>query len=339
MTVKTLTNQIKPINRRMKMKRSTIIYAMAALALTACSNDENLDNLNGPVEIRLTSGLEVQTRATHGLDDKLKNGEKVHVWVDDAKSSSELYLNNTLTADNNGTLTGGTTMYFPETGNAVDIYAIHGNLTANADLTDFWGTEQSHTVAENQKSDVNGYAQSDLVYAKSEDVARNGNPTTVNLTFEHLLSKVEVVLVQGEGSPSIANMEILNTQLEAKFTPSKTENFAVKASEASNPSNPIVIDTDLTSETDAEGTDESKKKLNEAIIVPQALTAGTEFIRVTTTAGGTLVYKIPDGGKTFDKGKKYRYTVTANLTGLEVTATITPWTPETGDDNGVAEME
>lgn len=320
------------------MKRSVIIYAIAALALTACSNDENLDNLNSPVELRLTSDLEVQTRATHGLDDKLKNGEKVHVWVDDAGNSKELYPNNTLTADNNGTLTGGTTMYFPETGNAVDIYAIHGNFAADAGFTNFWATEQTHTVAQDQKGSGDGYAHSDLVYAKSANVARNGNPTTVNLTFEHLLSKVEVVLVQGEGSPSIAKVEILNTQLEAKFTPSKTENFTITSSGALD-QNPIVIDTGLTSKTDAEGTDESKKTLNEAIIVPQTLTAGTEFIRITTTTGGVLVYKIPDGGKTFDKGKKYRYTVTANLTELEVTATITPWTSETGDDNGVAEME
>lgn len=323
----------------MKMKQSAIIYAMAALALTACSNDENLDNLNGPVELRLTNGLEVQTRATHGLDDKLKNGENVHVWMDDAGNSSELYTNNTLTAGDNGTLTGGTIMYFPETGNAVDIYAIHGNFAADADFTNFWGTEQSHTVAQDQKSSSSGYAKSDLVYANSANVARSGNPTTANLTFEHLLSKVEVVLVRGEGSPSIAKVEILNTQLEAKFTPSKTENFTITSSGVLDQSNPIDIDTDLTSKTNANGTDESKKQLNEAIIVPQTLTAGTEFIRVTTTTGGVLVYKIPAGGKTFDKGKKYRYTVTANLTELEVTATITPWTPETGDDNGVAEME
>ncbi len=315
------------------MKRSVIIYAMAALAMTACSNDENLDNPNGPVELRLTSGLEVQTRATHNLDDKLKNGEKVHVWVDDAGNSKELYPNNTLTADNNGTLTGGTTMYFPETGNAVDIYAIHGNFAADAGFTNFWATEQTHTIAQDQKSSGDGYAKSDLVYAKHTNVARTKQ--AVNLEFRHLLSKIEVVLVQGEGKPVIDKVEILNTKLDAKFTPSKTDDFTLTTS---GESNPIVIDTDLTSKTDAAGTDESKKKLNETIIVPQTLAKGTPFIRVTTAEGGELVYRLPEN-KTFDPAKKYRYTVTANLTELEVTATITPWTPETGDDNGVAEME
>lgn len=316
----------------MKMKQSAIIYAMVALALTACSNDENLDNLNGPVELRLTSGLEVQTRATHNLDTQLKNGEKVHVWVDDATTDENLYVNNTLTADGGGSFTGGQPMYFPSTGNGVDIYAIHGNF--GADFTDFWSAEQTHTIAQDQKSSGDGYAKSDLVYAKHTNVARTKQ--AVNLEFRHLLSKIEVVLVQGEGKPTIEKVEILNTKLDAKFTPSKTDDFTLTAS---GESNPIVIDTDLTSKTDAAGTDESKKKLNETIIVPQYLTNGTPFIRVTTTEGGELIYRLPEN-KTFDPAKKYRYTVIANLTELKVvSAKITDWTKETGDDNGTAEME
>lgn len=319
--------------------KNYILLAAAALMLGACGNDENLDNPNGPVELRLTSGLEVQTRNSHNLDQLLKNGEPVHVWVDDATTDKELHPNNVLTAGDQGALTGGAPMYFPETGNKVDIYAIHGNWESTA-LTDFWGTEQTHSVEKDQRTgqETDGYAKSDLVYAKSTDVSRNGNPTTVNLIFTHLLSKVEVVLVRGEGYPNINKVEILNTKLDAKFTPDKTkENITVTVS-GTEGENPIEIDKDLTSSKNAAGDDESKKKLNEAIIVPQTLAQGTPFIRVTTNEGGELIYKLKEG-TTFDPATKYRYTVTANLTGLEVTATITPWTPETGDDNGTAEME
>ena len=312
--------------------KNYIFFAAAALMLGACSNDENLDNLNGPVELRLTSGLEVQTRATHNLDTQLKNGEKVHVWVDDATTDENLYVNNTLTADGGGSFTGGQPMYFPSTGNGVDIYAIHGNF--GADFTDFWSAGQTHTVAQDQKSSGDGYAKSDLVYAKHINVARTKQ--AVNLEFRHLLSKIEVVLVQGEGKPAIDKVEILNTKLDAKFTPSKTDDFTLAAS---GEGNPIVIDTDLTTKTDAAGTDESKKKLNEAIIVPQDLTNGTPFIRVATAEGGELIYRLPEN-KTFDSAKKYRFTVTANLTELKVvSAEITDWTKETGDENGTAEME
>lgn len=307
--------------------------------LAACSNDENLDNPNGPVELRLTSGLEVQTRNSHNLDTQLKSGEEVHVWVDDATTDEELHPNNVLTAGDGGVLTDGTPMYFPETGNKVDIYAIHGNWESTA-LTDFWNKEQTHSVEKDQRTGqgTDGYAKSDLVYARTMDASRAGNPTTVNLTFTHLLSKVEVVLVQGEGYPNINKVEILNTKLDAKFTPAKAEENITVTVSGTEGENPIEIDKDLTSKTNAAGNDESKKNLNEAIIVPQNLAEGTPFIRVTTNEGGALIYKLKKE-TTFAAATKYRYTVTANLTGLEVTATITPWTPETGDDNGTAEME
>ena len=310
--------------------KNYILLTAAALMLGACSNDENLDNPNGPVELRLTSGLEVQTRAAHGLNTQLKNGEEVHVWVDDATTDQKLYTNNILAAGDQGVLTGGITMYFPETGNNVDIYAIHGNWGSTA-LTGFWGTEQTHSVAQDQRTEqtTDGYAKSDLVYAKSQDVKRGQNPTTVNLTFTHLLSKVEVVLVPGKGYPNINKVEILNTKLEAKFTPNRESETTLNA---------IEIDKDLTSSKNAAGDDESKKNLNEAVIVPQTLAKGTPFIRVTTNEGGELIYRLKEE-TTFALATKYRYTITANLTGLEVTATITPWDQKTGDDNGTAEMQ
>lgn len=310
------------------------------IALAGCSNDENLDT-NAPVELRLTSNLDVQPRATHNLDTQLKYGEQVHVWVDDSITDGSLYANNTLTADDNGALTGGDLMYFPETGNGVDIYAIHGNFAQDADFTNFWGTEQTHSVEQDQRTgqDTDGYAQSDLVYAKSADVSRSGNPTTVNLTFAHLLSKVEVVLVRGAGYPNISKVEILNTKLDAKFTPNKESGITATADGTIDGTtlNAIEIDKDLTSKSNATGTDESKKNLNEAVIVPQTLAQGTAFIRITV-GDGELIYRLKEE-TTFAPATKYRYTITANLTALEVTATITPWTPETGDDSGVAEME
>lgn len=309
-----------------------LFFAAAALALASCSNDGNMpDNANDPVEIRLTSGLQVQSRATHNLDTQLKNGEKVYVWVDDAGSgvtSPELYAKNELTADGSGNLSGGTAMYFPSTGNAVNIYAIHGNLT---DYTTFWGTQQTHTVATDQTSGdgKTGYATSDLVYCKKDNVARTSQ--AVNLQFSHLLSKMEVVLVQGNGAPNISKVEILNTKLQATFTPDKTNGCPVTAAGeiADDTQNAITIDNGTTASADSES-----PTLNEAIIVPQTIAKDTQLFRITTDNGGTLYYKVPDGGVTFDGSKRYRYTITAKLTGLTVTCTISDWTagePVSGD--------
>lgn len=322
-----------------------ILFAAVAIALAACSNDGLPDDApNAPVEIRLTGGLEVQTRTSHNLDTQLKNGEQVHVWVDDAGNvaDKELYKDRELTAGESGALTGET-MYFPQTGNAVNIYAIHGNFGEATDWSEggFWATEITHTVAQNQKTQqpTDGYAKSDLVYAKVNNVTRTKN--TVPLTFSHLLSKIEVVLVKGDGRPDISKVEILNTKLEAVFTPDKENSFSVKAEgDIDESGNPIEIDTHQTDAKTAANTDSDEgKELNEAVIVPQELTQNTPFIRVTTAEGGTLIYRLPED-KTFDPAKKYRFTVTANLTELKVvSAKITDWTKEIGDDDGTAEME
>lgn len=320
-----------------------ILFAAAAIALAACSNDGLPgDDPNAPVEIRLTGGLEVQTRTSHNLDTQLKNGEQVHVWVDNAGNvaNKELYKDRELTAGESGALTGET-MYFPQTGNAVDIYAIHGNFDAYEDWSSggFWEEVILHWIEQDQKSTTDGYAKSDLVYAKSPNVART--KSAVNLPFSHMLSKIEVVLVQGAGSPEIAKMEILNTKIVAKFTPDKANGFSVKAEDnVGEIGNPIEIDTHQTDAKTAANTDSDEgKELNEAVIVPQLLTQDTPFIRVTTAEGGELIYRLPED-KTFDPAKKYRFTVTANLTELKVvSAKITDWTKETGDENGTAEME
>lgn len=323
--------------------KSFMTMAVAMLVFAGCSNDENeMDNWNG--EIRLTSGIEVQTRATHNLDELLKEGESVHIWVDDAKdlqttvSKENLYENNVLTVGNGGALSRGNTMYFPQSGNKVNIYALHTNATLNGDA--FPGSELTHEVAQDQRSTViesgKGYQGSDLVFAKSASVERTSN--AVSLTFAHLLSKIEVVLVAGDGlqANEIKTVEILNTKLNAKFTPSKTAGFSVTADGTITDQNPITIDNETTGLSEAEGNDEAKKVLNEAIIVPQTLASGTEFIRITTTGGGVLTYTLP-AEKEFAEKTKYRYTVTANLTGLTVTSTISAWGKGT-EDNGTAVM-
>lgn len=311
--------------------KTKAFMTMAALALmaTGCNNEDEMDNWNG--EIRLTSGIEVQTRATHNLDESLKNDETVHVWVDDAQTptsnvtTENLYENNQLTKVEGGALTGGTTMYFPKTGNSVNIFALHTNALL-ADNT-FPVSPLTHTVATKQESTSDGYAKSDLVYAKSTGVVRTSN--TVGLTFNHLLSKVEVILKEGSGVTkfltNLNSLKIMSTKPNAQFTLTKDgPSYGYNAEHqdgitisAGGNATEISIDKDVTTtETD---------KLNEAIIVPQTLAAATPFIQIKLSAGGVFTYKLKSETN-FESGKKYTYTITVNQTGLTVTSSITDWT-------------
>ena len=241
-----------------------LFLATALLGLAACNETENLSGYDGQVELRFTSGINVQTRSSHGLDTQLKDGETVHLWIDDSKNRQQtidqenLYENILLTKEGGvaGTLSGSTPMYFPLTGNDVNIYALHTNATWFGNT--YPARSLTHTVAADQRSETDGYATSDLTYAKLTGVPRSGNPTPAAVQFRHLLSKVEVILKKGVGEndflAGITKVEILNTLPQAQFTLDKEKPAYGKNTElpdgieitADGTAQNITIDTDIT---------------------------------------------------------------------------------------------
>ncbi len=232
-------------------------------------------------------------------------------------------------------------MYFPQDGNAVNIYAYRGGL-GSISGSEYPTNELRHSVATDQRSSNTknaAYGHSDLLYAKETNVPRT--TPSVQLTFHHLLSKIEVVLMEGAGDEDflgdIESVKILNTKTGAKFTLGKdkpaygknNENGIVITAEE-NTTTDIQIDADVTAK-------DATEVLNEAIIVPQTLAAETEFIQITLKSGGKFTYKLGEAGTTFESGKKYKYTITANQTGLSVTSTIANW-GNGGEVDGEATM-
>jgi len=319
--------------------------AAAAMILAGCSNDENevTDNWNG--EIRLTSGVTVQTRTNSAdvPDKQIASGRTVYAWVDKAgdPSATEYIKAWTLTAQGDGTFTGNL-QYYPTDNANLDFYAMHGNFAAFTEGSDAFPTSASaitHAVDADQSENLgDNYLKSDLLYGLKKDVTRSAS--AVNLTFYHLLSKVEVALKSGDGNPDLtgATVTIENTKLKAAFTPSKTAEInsgttstaqtaragLVTCSTSSNDPAPIKIATKITSNDFAAGTEYAA-----AIIVPQQVTQNTKFIKVALAGGGgTFSYSIPDaGGITFESGKKYQYKITVNQSGLTVTSEIGDWSP------------
>ena len=309
----------------MKAKLVALSMAAVALAMAGCSNDENeeMDNWNG--EIRLSSGVAVQTRANTQAE-YIQRGETVYAWVDKA-TTGESYINAwTLTAQSNGSLTGNS-KYYPTDDSDLNFYALHGNFVSSTfteNETEFPAPYVIHSVTADQ-SGAENYAKSDLLYAVTKGVTRSSS--AVKLQFYHMLSKVEVALKSGEGEPNLigAIVTIEGTQLDAKFEPSKDEDM----SDRQNRTDMIVAEGSLTSikiwtaiTADNFGTD---TQYAEAVLVPgQELKAGATFIKVKLQNNATFSYKI-DSELKLESGMKYTYNITVNQSGLSVSSEIKNW--------------
>ncbi len=303
--------------------------------LAACSKEENGGMTDGRTELRLASGIEAVTRGDVQNTAIVKD-ETVWAWVSDAGQSgtdAALYNAVKLTAQAGGGLAGTTPMYFPQTGNAVNIRALHGtfNEMFTEGETAFPTGGVGFTVAENQSAGGDAYVKSDLLYAASNDVARSGNPTTVSLKFYHMLSKLELKIVRGEGvTDAVEKVTLGGVAVGGTFTPAEDADLTQRTARAA-----MIASGEQSATMTLGGAfwDEGAKTTNDAIVVPQSI--GGKTMTFTLASGGELVYTIPDG-KAFESGRKHVYIVTLKGTELSVDSTIEPWDDSEGETEGDA---
>lgn len=311
----------------MKTKLLSIL-AMSAILFASCSSDDN-DMNTGATELRVSSGVTALVKsAANTQESTIASGEIVSLWVDDATTADALYEANQLTANGSNGFSYATAMYFPQTGNAVDIYAIHGKFATSFVSGDAFPAGAVTYSVESNQNILGGttFTNSDLLYACSKNVARNGNPTTVSLTFYHLLSKLELAIKIGDGAPALATSNAVmlgrNIIVDGEFTPSTTATMTNRADRAAMLTSGTSTATMQLGQQTCPDFTETNIVYNEAILVPQNMSG--KVLTFTLANGGTLKYTIP-ANTPFESGKKYRYHITLNLTGLEVTSSIANW--------------
>lgn len=334
--------------KTVKIMKTKAFMAMAALALvaTACSNDEESDNWAG--EIRLSSGLTVQQIVSRSINTGLQgaqiaNGNHVGFFINEDVTStpSTTYTQNLdYTANGSGGFNGAT-VYFPQSGKGVNIYAY---APYKADLER--SGNYAFTVKTDQSSNDN-YIASDLLWGQpmkadpeNEGSYITANPVArtkdnVNVSFSHLLSKIEVTLTAGDGLSEDdfkgATLYILNTKPGTSLVLANGN-----ISEASGDATDIIAAK--------YGTSATPTLTAAAIVVPQTVAKGTKFMQLHLATGGDLYYTLPNGGSdnnlTLENGKIYKYTITVNLTSLTVTSSITEWVSIGGSPiTGTATMD
>ena len=293
-----------------------IFAAIAALALTACSNDDEI-KVGGDNAILLTSSLDVaETRAATNIQTSAFDaGENVDVYItENEPGTNETHYNQPILAT---TKTGGALdlqdgpYYYPTSGNGVNIYALY---PATAE------TGKLFTIAEDQSTDAN-YKASDLMYGKpatNNPVSPSAN--AVDIQFSHLLSKVTINLKLGENVTSLngAEVKLLGVKPSTTLT-ADINGHSITA--ASGTATPITVMT--ATETVTSGS---------AIIVPQTL---PEMFLQVTLGGATLTGKLDSGAPVLTAGNAYTYDITVNMRGgaLEIEGSITPWS-DGGTDSG-----
>ncbi len=318
------------------MKKTSMFMVLSAALLgfgmTACHRGDDICPEESRTEIRLTTGIQVQTRAAYPETDvQIPAGELLSVWVEQAGDQTPLYENNVMTAGGDGTLTSRSEnkMYFPENGSPVNIYALHTNATwtGNAYPT---GTI-THKVNEVQKT-LADYASSDLLYSRMANVARTKE--TVPVTLSHLLAKLQIAICPAEGltAADIQKVTLDGTKLTANLTLNKsTAPLDLEVTASGTPAS-IEVGTDASTDFTDEGL-----HYNDVIVVPQTVAAGTAFLTVTLTSGKEVIYHLSSDAH-FESGKKYSCHMTVYMNELQLNTSVTDWEPGEliSGDNGLA---
>ena len=309
------------------MKKLFFFAAVASVMLTACNSDNEEAKTESPLRLS-TQNITGMTRAAQDVQlTQFESGETVDIFlVENVGGTATLGGGNVTgytqplvyTTGTSGALTPPEAQYWPQDGNGLFVYGVYpagSAATYNAEGVSF-------TVAANQ-TDATNYKASDLMTGapSTNPVARTVPTSDINLTFTHLLTKIDVNLTAGAGfvagDLTSAVVSILNTKPTTTFSVQSTDVTAADGTAA-----PIVAGTGAATS---------------AIIVPQTVASGKNLIQVAI-GGGDYYYKL-DAAKTFDAHTKYTYNLAVTKAGLELTSTtISPW-DNGGSTSSTAELQ
>ena len=202
------------------MKRH-ILYigvALSLLGLASCSNDDSTEAPVSAKETPMTFDV-VHPSQTRATATDFENGDKIGVYIAKADMPLEIggnALNNEPLTLTSGKWTPGKNLFWDEgTYNAYAYYP-YMNVTSIEDQPVSVATDQS--TAETNGT-LSGYEASDLLYAKTSNVAASTSP--MPLSFKHVMSKLTIRLVKGEDfegeMPTDAEIFIHNTVPTATF--------------------------------------------------------------------------------------------------------------------------
>lgn len=287
------------------------LFIVSCLLLAGCSTDEDMGNVDNPVVVQFGSGIS-QTKTTNSGNHwtqndpvgifMLKNGQTLSSANIAEGADNRKYQAQAGGSDISGfTPVGTNTIYYPQNGSNVDFVAYYPYKIT---LTNY--------IYPVDVSIQSNPADIDVLYSNNA-TSYNKNSGTVNLQFNHALSKLSFTLTSGVGSPSLTGAKIEITNLAT------TANISL-ANETVTVTN---SGQTLTANTATDGLSSS------VIVIPQTL-LDTKLIVTLADDASRFEWNFPSATE-FLEGKNHQYSITVSKTGISVSSSgITNWTG-TGD--------
>lgn len=281
------------------MKQNKLFFglatiAAAALSFAACSSDEpeTSPKQQEAKTISFTSSLEGSKAGTRVAAETqstaIASNVKIGIFATATGGTVENGTNASYTSNGSGGLTAdGSAMTCSSETSAM-------SFTAYAPYNESWSsatTEQTFTVTADQ-SDATKYVANDLLYGTGSIESAPTANQQVALSFTHKLSQIKVVLTQATGASidlSGATVTVKSPTNQVPFTPSGEGTVGTATGSA------ISINAGTGTTT-------------YAIIPPQTISAGTEFINVSV--GGHTIVASLGANQTFNSGGAYTFTIT-----------------------------
>ncbi|MDE7381479.1 MAG: fimbrillin family protein [Muribaculaceae bacterium] len=284
--------------------KNYILFAAAALSLSACNSDDNYFDESVSVQINATIGESAQSRASDDMWDK---GDNIGVTM------SDRYVNLKYVTENGDGTFSGTTMYFQNKVESLTLtayYPYSGTEGQAPDIIEVTTSGDRQTPAEQLKFD--------FLYAVKENVSAS-NPN-VNLSFSHMMSKLTFIFKNGNDGTDVSKItsyEIDGLILDGTFNPLS----GVCAANSNSDDSPIVI-------TLAEGTVQHDKELPPLIIFPQNIGNKTVKMKIHDSENQDYICELKFGDNGIVSGNNYKFTITVKKTGLSIHTAITDWKTE-----------
>ena len=191
------------------MKKLFIMgLAAMGLALTACNSDETVEMAKGNA-IGFKTFVNNSTRAATDVTTESLDAFKVWGLMNDGNQTGTPFVAKEVTKEN-GTWTYTPPVYW-EKGYAYSFVALAPNNAYTFTAPTVINTWGSLTFE-------NGNGKKDLIYAaaKQETVAGNGCPAAVNMTFNHMLSRVRFQFENGMADGSV--LTVSNVKITDAYT-------------------------------------------------------------------------------------------------------------------------